>query len=64
MAQSQVFRNSIALVPTVIRSWITAHPGQTAFHIANGFLIFTQAALTSRLLLTIGFGPLGPVAGE
>jgi hypothetical protein len=64
MAQSQVFQVSITNVPAVVHKWITAHPGQSAFIIANGILIFTPAALTGPLLATMGFGASGPVAGE
>jgi hypothetical protein len=64
IAQSQVFRISIANVPAVVYRWITANLGQSALLITNGILIFTPAALTGPLLVMMGSGASGPVAGE
>ncbi len=64
LVQSPVFQVSIKNVPAVVQKWIIANPRQSALLITNGILIFTPAALTGPLLATMGFGPLGPVAGE
>jgi len=64
IAQSQVFRVSITNVPAVVHRWVIANPGQSAWLISNGILIFTPAALTGPLLATMGFGASGPVAGS
>jgi hypothetical protein len=64
MPKKPTFRFSITNVPAVVLEWITAHPGQSALLVANGFLIFTPAALTGPLLATMGFGASGPIAGE
>lgn len=62
--QDQVFRFNIADVPPIIFGWMREHPGQTVFHIANGILIFTPAALTGPLLASMGWGAAGPTAGK
>lgn len=42
----------------------SANRGQSAFPVTNGILIFTPAALPGPLLVAMGSGASGPVAGE
>lgn len=47
-----------------IATYVKEHPYQTAFHIANGIVYFTPAALTSPVLSLLGFTSQGPRAGK
>ncbi|EON66422.1 hypothetical protein W97_05519 [Coniosporium apollinis CBS 100218] len=47
-----------------IATYIKEHPYQTAFHIANGIVYFTPAALTSPVLSLLGFTSQGPRAAS
>lgn len=60
----RVIKQATTTVPSDVLAWIAANPGQSAFLVTNGILIFTPAALTAPLLATMGFGAAGPVAGE
>ncbi len=64
LVQSPVFQVSITNILAVVYRWITANPGQSALPVINSILTFTPAALTGPLLVTMGFGASGPVAGE
>jgi hypothetical protein len=43
---------------------IKAHPYQTAFHVVNGVVFLAPGLVTGPILWGMGFGSLGPVAGE
>jgi hypothetical protein len=49
-------------VTQVILDWITEHPYQTAFHVINGVVLCTPAALTVPFFGALGFGSAGPAA--
>lgn len=51
-------------VPESVVEWIRNNPWQTAFIIANGVIVFNPGAVTIPVLLSIGFGPQGPVLGK
>jgi hypothetical protein len=46
-----------------VLDWISAHPYQTAFHVANGVIMCTPAAATVPFLSALGYGATGPIAG-
>jgi hypothetical protein len=64
LVQNPVFQVSITNILAVVHRWITANPGQSALSVTNSIQIFTPAALTGSLLVTMGFVAPGPVAGE
>lgn len=51
-------------LPDNIKDWIKAHPYQTAFHVVSGVVFFAPAAASGPLLYLLGFGSMGPRAGE
>jgi hypothetical protein len=50
-------------ISKAILDWITEHPYQTAFHVVNGVVLCTPAALTVPVFSALGFSSIGPVAG-
>jgi len=52
-----------AALPLLVKAWITAHPYQTALHVANGVVLVTPAATTVPILAGLGFTSVGPAAG-
>lgn len=63
-AKTKVVQVDYAQLPVEIRDWISAHPYQTAFHIASGIVYFYPPALAGPLLWTAGLGRWGVRAGK
>jgi len=51
-------------LPTELKHWISSHPYQTAFHIANGIVFFAPAASSGPVLWGLGFTAQGPRVGS
>ncbi|KAF2821362.1 hypothetical protein CC86DRAFT_459030 [Ophiobolus disseminans] len=51
-------------VPQIVLDWIAQHPYQTAFHVVNGVVLFTPAAITVPFFSALGFSAVGPAASS
>lgn len=58
------YKIPISHVPREVLEWIRNNPRTAGFYAANGMVIICPALLTGPVLGLLGFGPLGPVAGE
>jgi hypothetical protein len=46
-----------------LRQWVKDNPWQTLFHVVNGVVFFAPWTATSPILVALGFGSKGPIAG-
>jgi hypothetical protein len=53
-----------AELPQEVKTWITEHPYQTIFHVANGIVFFYPGLVTGPVLWTLGWTSTGPRGGK
>ena len=63
-AVNKVYEINYAELPNEVKTWITEHPYQTTFHIANGIVFFYPGLVTGPVLWSLGWTSTGPRAGK
>lgn len=60
----RAYEINYAELPKEVKTWITEHPYQTTFYIANGIVFFYPGLITGPVLWSLGWTSIGPRAGK